>query len=100
MRHWTLTIALSLILILISNTSLADCQATLAACDAVVEAGKVEIKDLTTQVMNYEQKSALDEQIKSDQQAKLDSPLRDPIKVAAGTAVLVIVLEVLTGHLK
>ena len=91
---------LSVIILLISNTALADCEATLKACDAVVEAGKVEIATLTTQVMNYEHKSAFDEQIKADQQAMLNSPLRDPVKVGLGAVILTGIALGLTGHLK
>ncbi len=87
-------------LILVSNVAHADCPGTLKLCDAALRAEIALRQDDDAQIKNYQTKSALDEQIKSDQQHVIDSPLHDPVKVAMGTTILVIILELITGHLK
>lgn len=82
------------------NAIASNCQDTLRVCDEVVKEGQKLIDEQKIQLSNYADKSALDEQIKSDQYRELQSPLKDPVKVGLAAAILVITLEVLTGHLK
>lgn len=73
------------------------CDQVLKSCDAALNA-QVEVnQQLTQQVKNYEAKSALDERIKADQQKELNSPLHSTLTVAAGTTIVVLLLEIATG---
>src|SRR5271166_3137240 len=84
----------------INNCAKADCNSTLNACLNVVAASKAVIADQDQEIAQLQAKSSLDEAIKSDQAKILASPLSDPVKVALGTTVLIVVLELVTGHLK
>jgi len=97
-----LTISLSLVMILVSQTSLAGvtCDDKLNACDKALNLSQQVIEDYRTQVSNYRNESELDKQIIADYRAKDSSPLRDPVKVAAGTTVLLTVILIATGHIK
>ncbi len=89
-----------LLVIVLASKCHADCPNTLKLCLDVVTKANAVIADDKATISQYTEKSALDEQIKTDQQKQLESPLRDPVKVALGTTVLIIVLELVTGHIK
>lgn len=95
MRMLNLLIATSL-----SSNALADCVHNLDLCDAAVNKQQVVITEQSKQITNYEQMSSLDRAIIQHQQEQLDSPFRDPVKVAAGTVVVIIVLEIVFGAFK
>lgn len=83
-----------------SNVELRLCKQTLNACDAAYSSQKVLIKDLKDQVGNLAQKNILQDRVIQDQKTSLDDPLKDPIKVGLGAAVITVVLLLSTGHLK
>jgi len=69
-------------------------------CDQAYQAQKKLITDQKEQIDNYFKKDVLQHQIIDDQKKQMDSPLRDPVKVAAITAVGILVLEVALGVFK
>jgi hypothetical protein len=76
------------------------CSQVLKSCDEALNA-QVELnKNKDELIKNYEAKSALDEQIKADQGKQLSSPFHNTLTVAAGTTVLILVLEIVTGVFK
>lgn len=92
--------SLILTMILISPLAKADCNSVLKSCDAALKA-QVDLNiEKNTQITNLGHKSELDEQLKADKDAQLASPLRDPIKVAATTTIVILVLEIVTGVFK
>lgn len=96
---------LSLILIviltlLLAQASQADCQTTLTKCDTAVNALKTLVNAQGKEISDLKTQSALQQQINKDQASKLNSPLHDPVKVAAATVVIVLVLEIVTGVFK
>ena len=88
-----------LALSLITNTCLADCIAVTKACDKAIADQQTLVKQMQVQIGNYQQKSTLDEQIKSDQQKELNEWYRDPVKVTAVSVVAIVILELATGVL-
>lgn len=76
------------------------CLDVLNACDRAYTAQKLIIADQDTQIDNYNKQSELQKKIIQDQQNKLDSPLRDPIKVSAVVVVSIITIELITGVFK
>lgn len=95
-----LIIILLLSLSLTSQVSRACDDVVLKACDNALQLAQKLITDQQVQLNNYGQQSALQNQIIADQKKELDSPLHDPVKVAAATTVLIIVLELVTHHLQ
>lgn len=89
-------ISLSMILTLLTslNSYGQTCQEVLNNCDTAYSAQKILIKDQDDQLKNYFSKDQLQHQIIDDQQKKLDSPFRDPVKMIVIGAVGVVVLEV------
>lgn len=98
MKNLSLIIVLSLIT---SSTLAQSCDVEMKEkldnCDAAYQSQKKLITDQKEQIDNYFKKDVLQHQIIEDQQNKLDSSFRDPVKVAAITAVGVLVLEVVFG---
>jgi hypothetical protein len=64
----------------------------------VVNKCKTVVADQDAEIQQYQAKSALDEQIKSDQAKVIASPLHDPIKVAAGTLILIEAARLILTH--
>lgn len=89
-----------LLMVLHTNPVLADCQAEAKTCATALNKAQMVISDQGQLITDLKKKSALDEAIKADQQSQLNSSLRDPVKVALATTILVLVLELATGHLK
>lgn len=91
-------------IVMIGNVCFADngytCEETLSACDRAYMSQKQLITDQKTQIENYFQKTMLQQRIIADQQANLDNPLHDPVKVAAVAVVVTIGVMLLTGHVK
>lgn len=94
---------LSLILVLsqtVTARQLSSCDVTLSKCDAALQAEQKVTQDQDALLASYEKKSQLQQQIISDREAQLSSPLRDPVKVAAVTTIAIVILEIVTGHIK
>lgn len=87
-------------MVTVKTSYASDCAVELNKCSATVNAAKVYIKDMEIQIQNYKDDDQLQKQLIKDQKDKLESPLHDPIKVAAGTTILILILEIATGHIK
>ncbi len=77
--------------------SKADCPANLQLCDKAITAAQDLVFEQGKQLVNYQNKSALQDQIIQDQQKRLDSPLNNKVYVIGGTVVIVLVAEILLG---
>ncbi len=86
--------------LMIPTTSLGDCKATPVLCDRIIQESKVIIKEQDAQINDYKTQSSLQRQILADKDRQLASPLRDPVKVALGTTVVLLLTGLLTGHIK
>jgi hypothetical protein len=96
-----IAVLLSSMIVLSSSTGYTGtCDTRLDLCIEVVKDSKTVIDAQDTEINSYKEKSALDEQIKADQAKVIESPLHDPVKVGLAATILVIVLELATGHLK
>lgn len=86
-----------LVILMIPAITLADCKKTPELCDKIVSESRQIIKEQQDQIKDYSNQSNLQRQIIADKDSQLASPLRDPVKVAAGTVIVVLVVEILTG---
>lgn len=94
------TVLVILLTLIMAQVVKADCSKTLDLCnEAVNKQGKV-IKDQDKVIADYAKETELDKQINTDLHKELSSPLRDPVKVAAGTTLLILIIEIATGHIK
>lgn len=88
------------LILLLSQIGYADCTTSLKLCDLTVNIQKTLIDEQTAQIQNYQDKSALQESLINDQQAKLNSPLHNTLDVALTTTVIVLLLEITLGAFK
>lgn len=88
------------IVLMVGQVTNADCTTILSLCDKEVQNCRNLVTQQSTQINNYKQNDGLQKQIIADKDKQLSSPLRDPVKVAAGTTMLILVLEIVTGHIK
>lgn len=70
------------------------------ACDDALNAELKLNSDYKSQIANYSKESDLQKQVIADKDAQLASPLRNPVEVAAVSVTALLILEVLTRHLK
>lgn len=82
-------------LIVLTNTAKAD--TIEQACEKLVQDQQKLIKATKLQISQLKEKSALQDQIISDQQKKLESPLKDPLIVGLGAIVLVEIIRIAVG---
>lgn len=82
------------------NSYSQSCQDTLNSCDTAYRTQKILIDDQKQQINNYFKKDGLQHQVIDDQQKKLDSPFRDPIKMIGLGIIGTVVVEVLLGVFK
>jgi hypothetical protein len=100
MKCSVITISLSLVMILVNQTSLADCPTQLSFCDVALKASLQVNTDLKTQIGNYAKQSILQQQIIQDQGKELGEWYRKPEIVVPTIVVVVLTGLLATGHLK
>jgi hypothetical protein len=86
--------------ILVTQTSLADCPTQLSYCDQALQASLKLNTDFKAQVANYAQQSALQQQIIQDQGKELSEWYRKPEIVVPAVVVTVLTTLLVTKHLK
>lgn len=101
-RRLKLPILIGILLIanLLGEEACADWQAEAVACEHALKDSQNLVLEQGKQIWNYSDQSDLQKAIIDAKDKELASPLKDPVKVAAITAIALTVLVVVTGHVK
>jgi len=92
------TILLATLLAQAANAS--DWSDEAKACEKALADAQNVVYEQGKEIWEYTDQTDLQKSIIAAKDQQLASPLRDPIKVAGATAVILTVLIVVTGHLK